>query len=349
MQRTASLTYARARLWTGISGVGSFVVLAGLLLALGVPAQALAGRGGAPLSDAALLMISALLVALISLPLDLLGGLVLPHRFGRPAPTAPRFALAWLRGVLVLSLLWTANGTLLLAAGRAGGRPAAMVAFAALALLLILFQERLARAVGGLRRVEGNARGVLGDRARDIVLLDAADPGFSGGFAGGLTRGGASLVLPQQWLQQLPPRALALLIERRRLILRSGAWRRALILALLWNALGFLLASFLPNAGVRTPAELLTTVLGFTLWTFLGLLVLPTPSRRATLSADSEAATDSAAREDLTQMVRILDRLQDDEPERSPGIESVFHPIPASGHRVRALARPIHEASSETA
>ncbi len=339
-----SVTYARSRLWTGIAGVGSVVVLAVLLLALEVPARMLEGRGGTPLADVWLLLCSAALAALLALPFDWLGGLVLPRRFGRPVAASPQFAWAWLRGVLVLSLLWTANGTLLLVAGRAGGRPAALAVFVVLALLLILFQERLARFVGGLRHSEVNARGTLGDRARDIVLLDGADPGFTGGFSGGfagwLTPGGASLVLPQRWLRELPPRALALLIERRRQILRSGAWRRALILAVLWNALGFLLASYLPNAGVRVPSELLTTVLGFTLWTFVGLLVLPTPSRRATLCADSRAATDANTRADLTQAVRMLDRLQDDEPERSPGLESVFHPIPASANRVRALEQP---------
>lgn len=335
-----SVTYARSRLWLGITGVGSIVVLAVLLVALEVPARALEGQGGTPLADARVLLGSAALAALLALPFDWIGGIVLPRRFGRPVKAASQFLWAWLRGVLVLSLLWTANGTLLLAAGRTGGRPAALLAFACIAVLLILFQERLARFVGGLRRSPMEARGAPGSRAPSIILLDGSDPGFTGGFAGGLTDGKASLVLPRRWYGELPPRMFILLIERRLQILRSGAWRRALILAVLWNALGFFLASHLPNAGVSTPSELLTTTLGFTLWTFLGLLVLPTPSRQATLRADARAARDADTRANLIQAVRLLDRFQDDEPERSPGLESVFHPVPASANRVRALEQP---------
>ena len=167
-------------------------------------------------------------------------------------------------------------------------------------------------------------------------FLEGRDPGFSGGFSGPA----GTLVLPARWARCLTPEALAVLIDRRLGILRSGAWWRTLVLAALWNALGFLLASLLPGAGVQTVAELVTTALGFTLWTFAGLLVLPTPSRRATVAADARAAGDGEARRHLIEAIARIDRLQDDEPERSPGLELVFHPVPSVARRERALAGP---------
>ena len=115
--------------------------------------------------------------------------------------------------------------------------------------------------------------------------------------------------------------------------------RKGVVLAVAWNTFGFLLASLLPGAGVTTVAQLLTTALGFTLWTFLGLLLLPTASRRATVAADAAFVQDEATQVGLSEAVHTLDGLQDDEPERSPGLESIFHPVPSAGNRLRALAK----------
>ena len=330
------MTYARARLWTGVSGVGTIVLISFALLAYSVPARLLEGRGGTLAADAALLFTVLGIGALVLLPFDVLGGFTLPGRFGRPVLAARRFAAAWLRGVLVLLTVSTLNGLILLTAGRAGGRPASLAAFAAIAVAMATLQAPIARLVGGLRRVSGQRSPEPAAERLRAVVLSGRDPGFSGGFTGW----SATPVLPECWLRLFPARELELLLKRRRYILQSGAWRRSLVLAVLWNACGFGIASLLPNAGVRSVAELVTTALGFTLWTFLGLLLLPTPSRRATFAADSSVADDPSSRELLGQAVKVLDRVQDDEPERPPGVESVFHPVPSVANRMRALLSP---------
>ncbi|MFT5478921.1 MAG: hypothetical protein ACI8Y8_004293 [Planctomycetota bacterium] len=33
--------------------------------------------------------------------------------------------------------------------------------------------------------------------------------------------------------------------------------------------------------------------------------------------------------------------MQDDEPERSPGLETIFHPVPSVANRMRALTEPV--------
>ena len=63
-------------------------------------------------------------------------------------------------------------------------------------------------------------------------------------------------------------------------------------------------------------------------------------------AALAERAPD--ARPALANALARLDRWQDDEPERSPGVESVFHPIPSLAGRLRALERP-HATRAELA
>ena len=73
---------------------------------------------------------------------------------------------------------------------------------------------------------------------------------------------------------------------------------------------------------------------------FLGLLVLPTPSRAAALAADAFALEGlEDRRDDLVAALGALDRFADDEPERSPGVERIFHPVPSLGSRTRADLR----------
>ena len=87
-----------------------------------------------------------------------------------------------------------------------------------------------------------------------------------------------------------------------------------------------------------------TSPAGFNTYLILSslLLLLPTPSRRGTKAADARllSGLEGRDRELFSETLRALDQLQDDEPERSPSIESVFHPIPSLGSRRRALDEP---------
>lgn len=321
------MSYARSRLWTGISGVGTFVVLATALLLTDVPGRLLSGMGGSWLQDVTSL--AGLLggIALLVLPFDLLGGLVLPRRHGRPAPDLPSFLVSWLRGAVALVALCSLSGSLLIQGGQLGGRPAALAVLVLLSLVLLACQRPIAGVVGGLRGADRKS-------LPGAVLVDSDDPAFSGGFSGFPARP----VLPRAWMERLGREKVTLLLRRRQSILSSGAWTRGIILALGWNGLGFLLASLLPGAGVTSIAELASTALGFTIWGFIGLLYLPTPSRRATLSADmGVAGSDPRERELLGEVISELDRLQDDEPERSAGVERIFHPVPSVHRRQSAL------------
>jgi hypothetical protein len=114
---------------------------------------------------------------------------------------------------------------------------------------------------------------------------------------------------------------------------QTGSRTRGILLAIAWIGLGFAIASYLPGAGVTSIAELVTTCLGFTSWTFIGLLILPTVSRQATYAVDRNVLNHGVPSELLMAMLKKLDRLQDDEPSRPSMIETIFHPVPSLENR----------------
>ena len=90
------------------------VTLACAALLVGLPSRG--GIAGIPL-----ILAFIGLYALVQFPFDLLGGYVLPRRFGRAHPRLGTFFVRLLRGVLIQSTLLAAVGLALLAgAGLAG-------------------------------------------------------------------------------------------------------------------------------------------------------------------------------------------------------------------------------------
>ncbi|MBC7925833.1 MAG: hypothetical protein H7039_09265, partial [Bryobacteraceae bacterium] len=115
------MTYARARLWLGISNVGFFVVLSVLALWLDLPHRFLAGRT-APF----VLAVALASYILISFPFDVFGGYLLPVWHQRTSLSLPVFLVAWLRGVLSQGLLMGFCGYAILLAGSYAGTAASI-------------------------------------------------------------------------------------------------------------------------------------------------------------------------------------------------------------------------------
>ena len=96
----------------------------------------------------------------------------------------------------------------------------------------------------------------------------------------------------------------------------------------------------MPGAGVASVTALCSTSLWFNLFTFIGLLILPTPSRRATLAADAHLVQKHPeVAGTWADTLRALDRRQDDEPRRTEDIERIFHPVPNVRARIDAIGR----------
>ena len=333
--RVGRVTYARARLLLGIAGVGAQVVLAVVAVALDLPGRFLPDGAGDPLAGALPWVAAALLVpTVLQLPLDVIGGTVAVRR--RPAVGA--WLVAWARGVGVQLAVWLASAALLMLGARAAGAAGACAAGVALQVALLLgrgpLARRAARIDGGAddaTRVIRRAAETAGLAADDVQVVAPHDESFVGGWTGWR---GHSLWVPATWAT-LPTPAIVGQLARRR-VARGSLHARGVSLGLAWNVAG--LALMLWGAGVdaRSAAGVVTLVALLVPWSFVGLLVLPTPSRWGVHAVDRAAARAVGA-DAVRAALAPLDRWQDDEPTRGRALETIFHPVPALTRRLARL------------
>jgi hypothetical protein len=327
-----SLTYARARLFLGISNVGFWVLCALFVL---LQPQILPANPS--------IFVLPLVLIMGNLPFDTLGGYVLPKHFGRlPETITPaKFINNWIRGVLVqyICFVWfmyAINGVI-------GVVPKTILVLCIQGMLWV-GQCHIACLTGNLCSFDrsGDPRFIrLSDDERttllahpflenqsvpSIVFLSSTDSGFVGGWCGTI------LVLPSAWQRELSSDILATQILRRIGTNKSGARMRGVVLAVAFNTAGFALSLIYGYS-------LVSIIAINTLWAFLGVLTLPTLSRGAVFTADRFALDAGVPTEALRETIVALDKRQDDEPERSQGIEAIFHPIPSVNRRLASLER----------
>ena len=325
---------ARSRLLLGISAVGMCVVGAVVVLALQLPTRLLSTATQRPVLEVATLTSLLLLLPAIALiPFELVGGAILV----RQRPTASQFFARWMRATFVQLVLWAVVAATLATAARAGGAIGTILAFALLQLVLASARARIGslvsrwvdRAPTEALRMAAVAAG-LADRA--VHVVETGDEAFVGGFGGIRAR---RLWMPARWLA-LPAEQLTALVARRVAIANSGAHTRGVLLAALWNTVGVLAPALLLGRELGTVAGLLTVSAWMTLWGFVSVLLLPTPSRWAVFSADAAAAR-TVPIGSLCDAITQVDRWQDDEPARGRIIETIFHPVPARDERLRRV------------
>ena len=216
----------------------------------------------------------------------------------------------------------TCIGLALLTAARIGGFWLALGVYLALNVLFIYAQLALARALGGLRsRVNSDG----------IEVLDSPYPHLTGGVIG---LGKGRLVIPEHWRETFSPGTLTVLLGRKQGLIANGSRLGGLVLACGWNLAGFVLA-YLGAGTVEHVAGLVSFSLWSTLWAFLGVLLLPTPTRWGVFAGDALVAREHHTL--LSSAIDRLDRDQDDESTRAAGVETLFHPIPAAARRTDRL------------
>ncbi|MFN3159827.1 MAG: hypothetical protein ACE37I_10955 [Rubinisphaera brasiliensis] len=342
IRSSPGMTYARARLWLGITGVGMQVVLAAAVLIRGLPGWVAGSETTYGLEQVAQIALLLAMYAALMLPLDWLGGFVLPRNYGRSEQRAGSYFIRWGRGIAVQFLLLFVVANSLLAIGSRFGNVAVVLGVVLFGLLGIAFQASFARLFGAFTSVAiadlpDTTRCVIetaSEKPSRIQVWDSADRGFTGGITGWKPR----VILPLHWVRTLPPEQLKLVLARRAEIIHGG-WRLVgLSVAFLWVLAGSVGSLLLLNGRLDTVAELARFVCWNNLWIFLGLLLLPTASRRATLAIDREMYA-SRSDSDMQQQHVFQDRLQDDEPERPSLIETIFHPIPSVASRSAPQAK----------
>ncbi|MEM6314995.1 MAG: hypothetical protein AAF743_12960, partial [Planctomycetota bacterium] len=163
------------------------------------------------------------------------------------------------------------------------------------------------------------------DTGRDVIEVESDDEGFTGGVTG-LFR--TQHVLPEHWKQTLGDDGFDLAVRRREAAFTTGSFLRGRVTAVAFTVGGVALSAALAGPLLGTGAGTIKLALCFTMWSFLGLLVLPTLSRRGVMEVDRAVA------DDLTENTQKLDALQDDEPHRPGIVETIFHPIPSVENRL---------------
>lgn len=332
-----SLTYARSRLYLGITGVGTAVLAAICLLYFDIPAAGFSTSVEQSLGRSmfSVGIFFAMVFALFFL-YDLVGGAWVVRR----RDNAPLWLAVWVRGVAVQWAVWMLTGAALMVTARAAGTVATIVVFVVVQLVLATLRGRLARIIAPLDVVPvppvmAQAAERAGLTPSQLLVLDTADEGFVGGWSSLLPR---TLVVPRRW-ELLPVDVLAAQLARRQMIATSGAHLRGVLGAIAWNTTGFVLVQLLTGSSPATAAGLVTLMAGMTLWAFLGVLVLPTPSRAAVYAADRSAANAFGAQTVRTG-IDLLDHWQDDEPTRTVNVERIFHPVPTRTNRAARLGVP---------
>ncbi len=333
------MTYARARLWLGIIGVGSIVSIATIVLITGLP-QALLGNSPV-FGFREILQLSAVpgFFILWLIPLDFLGGFFLPAKFEKSDQAFSAWFRSYLVAALSQGLLFMLFGSLIILLSQQYGMVGGFFTISVGILACFLVRNRLL--LNRESKTEASARKLL-DAIGLIpswqifvpktVVVEHKDIGFTGGVVG--TGKHAQIVIPKAWLS-FSRKQLATSIARRAVAINSGSYTRGLIFAFTWNVGGFLLCSLLPGAGLTTVAGLVTIICGFTLWSFLGLLTLPTVSRNASLKIDQELLQQGMPAELISNTAFTMDQMQDGEPERPRLIETIFHPVPNVASRNR--------------
>ncbi len=329
------MTYARKRLWLGISAVGMTVIVCLAAVTLDLPHRLIHPWVDANFDTAlAVIAVTWMLHAALLLPFDIAGGLVVV----RESPGVLRWTAAWLRGITVQWVWFALAAGLLLRTRQQFGLTMALLVFLLLQVVLLSRQGVIAWLVGGLGL--RNASPALAEASVAVGLesamvreIETDEVSFVGGWSGIDAR---QLWIPQRWVTALTPEQLAVALDRRLGVRTLGLRRRGVLVALAWNTLGFALATAAPRADLQTAAGFVTTMAWFTLWSFVGVLLLPTVSRVAVLAADRWALRSHAAPV-LASAITQLDAWQDDEAERDPRIEAIFHPVPSRHARLRAL------------
>lgn len=325
--------YGRARLWLGISAVGTMVTLSTMALAFGIPSQFQPGADASLGTQVIGLLMFFIVYAMIQFPFDFMGGYWLPKRFGRSHPNLGEYLGGLFRGVASHSSLLLATAILIMLAGKYAGVAGTLAAGLVISFLLLRLRVPIASVMSRLEIVPDPAVPTRSDEKLDVASATSSDEGFTGGIVGVLRP--RFQILPMKWREVLGPEGFDLAVSRRNWAMKTGSWRRGRMVALFFTATGLLVAALLVGqAQLGSAWGTIQLSLWFSLWSFLGLLTLPTLSRRGVIEIDERAQAEGHSANLMRANTERLDRLQDGEPMRPSLVETIFHPVPSVENRL---------------
>ena len=317
-----------ARLWTGISCVGTLVTTAAVMLSADTPSSVFPTTAGEGLADFLALLAFFTAAAGLLMPFDFIGGMLIPTAFENEAPEFSLWLRRWTRSVGFQVIFYSATFFFYLQIGREAGALPLIAMFAAIQIALLASQELI------WRLMTAQAAPVEGHGA--TLFVPHLDQRFAGGITG--LPGLESILIPAAWRTRLTPAKLTLVVKRRLAARDSGGRLRGIVWAMLWNIFSFAAAILLSGGIIASVADLVTVFLWFLLMSFVGLLVLPVLNRKSVFALDHYLAA-RVNSVDLREAICEVDRLTEQDPTRSASAESVFQPIPCPERRLLALTK----------
>ncbi len=337
------LPYATARRRLGICYVGAIVSFSCYALASGLVVQLCGEFDRSAYHWFRNTVTFTLALELLSLPFDLIGFRI-ERLYRKTSESLFSYMLAWCRAAFKHGMLLVAFMLFFSYAVSAGGIAGSTALVTLLSIFLIWKQGEAARFLSGLvfEEPDQNFRAkFVQNRASTvgIVIARTTEKGFTGGIIG--FPGAEDIVIPSRWLEKLSERELWTEITRRNVAISSGSRSRGVMWALIFTVCGSVVASAIVNSllglTLSTSAGVISTSLVFTLWSFIGLLILPFASQQGVIETDQRALTKGVTRDLLLQTISGIDAMMEDEAERTNAVQLIFHPIPTPGRRAQAL------------
>ncbi len=327
-----NMSPGKARLWTGISCVGTLVTIAAVMLAADASSALFATTvANAPSEFVAILVFFTAAAGLL-LPFDFIGGMLIPTAFENQTPTASLWLRRWMRSVGIQLLFYSVTFFFYLQIGREIGAPWLIAMFAAMQMALIAGQELIWRVMTGQHAKSAGYK--------STSFVRHSDQRFVGGITG--LPGFESILIPEDWKTRLHPSLLKIQINRRRAAFESGGRIRGIVTAMLWNITSFTAAILINNCVIASVSDLVTVYLWFLQFSFAGLLLLPALNRKSVFALDQYLAARMSCAE-LLAAISEVDQLTEQDPTRSAAEESVFQPIPCPERRFRSLSEDGHQ------
>ncbi len=328
-----SLTYPTARLLSGISAVGIMNIICLALLATGAFHTWIPMMSDNAWADLLVVLAFVLAYAMIMLPLDFITGHWIPKLYGRKVNLKVR---TYLKGSLIHGLMLGSSILILHGAGQVGGLPLAAVLLLLMFIFAIRFQLQTAFWVGRLKKMDDP---LDIDPDLEAIWVESKDSCYSGGIVG--LPGREIIILPSKWYHAYGADFMRYLHMRRQKAIDAG-WRSwGMLFAGAWVLMSFLLSAYLvgfPEGGLVSTLHL---SLLSSVFHFLGLLLLPTPSRRATLAIDQWMQQSFDSEHAFKDWIQKFSNMTDGEIQRGRWIERIFHPIPSLQNRLHQN-RPAH-------
>ena len=338
--------YGACRRKLGICYVGAIVLCALVALMLEAPSVLFGHTDLSSITWLRNLMLCTGAFELASLPFDL-AGFRIERKFGRTAQSFMSYIQVWCEAAFKHGMLLLSSVFFFTFAAKIGGLAGVALSSLMVTIFFIWKQAEIARFLSNVHFEEpsNEMRGTyVQNRTGTVVLVMArsSDYGFTGGIVGLPRR--ESLVIPANWLKEFSQQELWAEITRRNAAVESGSRTRGIVGAVLFVVCGVTIAAAMTIALYRLPLEssagIVTTSLVFTLWSFLGLLLLPFLNQRGVIEADQLAVAKGVGRELFSQTIRKVDAKMENESTRSNAVQFVFHPIPTPGRRLSALDGP---------